>query len=569
MNVGGDFLVIGSGIAGLRAALSLAEAGDVVILTKADRSESNTGYAQGGIAAAMGPDDSPELHARDTLAAGDGLCVPEAVDILVHEGPRYVGELLDWGAAFDRAPDGQPALGREGAHSVRRVLHARDATGREIARLLWSRASTHPRIRVIDDALATDLVVTGGVCTGATFVTSGDTRGTASGGRTLLATGGAGQVFRETTNPAVATGDGIAMAARAGARIIDLEFVQFHPTVLSVPGAPRFLLSEALRGEGARLVNTAGEAFVERYEPAGDLASRDLVSRAIVREIERTGSAVYLSLAHLDQAFVRQRFPTIARACAQVGLDLARDPVPVSPAAHYVMGGVETDLNGETSLPSLFAAGEVACTGVHGANRLASNSLLEGLVFGARAAQVMTGASPSSSAPRHGGVASGSDGVTTRAAAAGTAAARTAATGTAIARAGVATAVGAPSVVASSDAAAAVLGARPISARGTIPTAGQVRDLMWRQVGVLRDGQSLERAVAQLEAWARALQRCRSSDGDESERRRIGNIVTTGLLMARAAWCRTESRGTHFREDFPARDDLHWNTRITDCLHVD
>src|SRR5688572_18606170 len=234
MHVRADFLVIGSGIAGLRAALSLAEAGDVVVLTKADPRESNTGYAQGGIAAAIGPGDSPELHARDTMAAGDGLCLPAAVNVLVREGPRYVRELIGWGAAFDRGADGRPALGREAAHSVRRVLHAHDATGREIARVLWSRVSADRRIRVVDDALATDLVTSGGPCTGAAFVTSHDARGVVLAERTLLATGGAGQVFRETTNPAIATGDGIAMAARAGARVVDLEFIQFHPTVLNV-----------------------------------------------------------------------------------------------------------------------------------------------------------------------------------------------------------------------------------------------------------------------------------------------------------------------------------------------
>ena len=517
MDVRGDFLVIGSGIAGLRAALSLADVGAVVILTKADPSESNTGYAQGGIAAAMGPDDSPELHACDTMAAGDGLCVPAAVDVLVREGPHYVGQLIDWGAAFDRTPDGQLALGREGAHSVRRVLHARDATGREIARLLWSRVSGNRHIRVVDDALATDLVVTGGRCAGATFVTTSDARGTASAGRTLLATGGAGQVFRENTNPAIATGDGIAMAARAGARVVDLEFVQFHPTVLSVEGAPRFLLSEALRGEGARLINRAGEAFVQRYEPAGDLASRDLVSRAIVHEAERTGSPVYLSLAHLDPAFVTQRFPTIVQACAQTGLDLTRDPIPVSPAAHYVMGGVDTDLDAGTSLPGLFAAGEVACTGVHGANRLASNSLLEGLVFGARAAEAMKAASR-------------------------------------------------PAPLSTSD---VIEDTIPGAGGGTIPSADEVRDLMWSRVGVLRDRPSLERAVAELQAWAGAVAGSRPSPGHQQELRRVRSILTAGLLIARAAWRRTESRGAHFRTDFPSRDDLHWKTRIAERLHVD
>jgi L-aspartate oxidase len=311
VGVRGDFLIIGSGIAGLRAAISLAEAGTVVILTKADPRESNTGYAQGGIAAAFGDDDSPELHARDTMSAGDGLCLAEAVDVLVREGPRYVRELIDWGVAFDRDARGQPALGREAAHSVRRVLHVRDATGRSLGQVLGQTAAGHPRVRVFDDALAMSLIVRGGVCRGATFLDRDGRVREADAERTLIASGGAGQVFRETTNPAIATGDGIAMAFEAGARVADLEFVQFHPTALNVAGAPRFLLSEALRGEGAWLVNQAGERFVQRYEPAGDLASRDPVSRAIVKEMQRTGAPVFLSMAHLDAAYVRSRFPTI------------------------------------------------------------------------------------------------------------------------------------------------------------------------------------------------------------------------------------------------------------------
>ena len=312
MRVTTDFLIVGSGVAGLRAAIALAEVGDVLVLTKADPGESNTGYAQGGVAAAVGPDDSPELHARDTMEAGDGLCRRDAVDVLVQDGPRYVRELLDWGAAFDRDDAGRPALGREAAHSVRRVLHARDATGREIGRVLWTRASKSPRVRVLDVAMVLGLRVDEGVCTGATFIDrSGEVHDVVAP-RTLLATGGAGQVFRETTNPAVATGDGMAMAFEAGARVADLEFVQFHPTVLSVAGAPRFLLSEALRGEGGRLLNASGERFVERYDPAGDLAPRDVVARAIVREQIATGSPVYLSMAHADPDYVRKRFPTIA-----------------------------------------------------------------------------------------------------------------------------------------------------------------------------------------------------------------------------------------------------------------
>ena len=527
MDVRGDFLIIGSGIAGLRAAISLADAGDVIVLTKADPSESNTGYAQGGIAAALGPGDSPELHARDTIEAGDGLCDPEAVDVLVHDGPRYVHELLEWGAGLDRDADGRPALAREAAHSVRRVLHARDATGREIGRLLWSRVSSNPRIHVVDDARVTRLRVTDGVCVGAVFTDrSGDQR-RVDARATLLATGGAGQVFRETTNPAVATGDGIAMAFRAGARVTDLEFVQFHPTVLNIEGAPRFLLSEALRGEGARLVNEAGERFMQRYEPAGDLASRDLVARAMVREAQRTGAQIYLTVAHLAPAFVRDRFPTIAQACRAAGLDLTSDRIPVSPAAHYVMGGVETDLHGRTSVPGLFAAGEAACTGVHGANRLASNSLLEGLVFGARAAVAMT-------APPE------APGFRTR---------------------------------------TSIVELAPASAGSTRPSAFEVRDLMWRSVGLLRDRQGLESAVGQLEDWWRAAWAETGAGAPEDtatgirngatagmDRHSVASIVTVGLLVARAALRRQESRGAHFRADFPQHDDLHWKRHVADLL---
>jgi L-aspartate oxidase len=514
VDVRGDFLVIGSGIAGLRAALTLAESGEVIVLTKADPAESNTGYAQGGIAAALGPGDSPALHAQDTIAAGDGLCDPDAVDVLVREGPKYVVELLAWGAQFDRDTDGSPALGREAAHSVRRVLHARDATGREIGRLLWSRVSANPRIRVMQDSGATDLMVANGTCVGARFVAGDTSVGTITAARTLLATGGAGQVFRETTNPSIATGDGIAMASAAGARLADLEFVQFHPTVMSVPGHPRFLLSEALRGEGARLVNEAGEGFMPRYEAAGDLASRDLVSRAIVREMDRTHASVYLSLAHLDRAFVHERFPTIARACADAGLDLAVDRIPVSPAAHYIMGGVETDLEGRTSVDGLFAAGEAACTGVHGANRLASNSLLEGLVFGARAAEAMN-------EPARAATLRSAD------------------------------AVGWPS------------GARrPPSI--DVPSADDVRALMWRNCGLLRDGPRMQAALTRLEAWHAIVGSAPASRVADAGFRRVRSIITVGLMIARAAHRREESRGGHFRSDFPNRDDIKWRKHISD-----
>jgi L-aspartate oxidase len=520
VGVRGDFLVIGSGIAGLRAALSLAETGDVVMLTKADPRESNTGYAQGGIAAAIGPDDSPELHFSDTIAAGDGLCVPQAIDVLVSDGPRYVNELIAWGVAFDRDSAGAPALGREAAHSVRRVLHARDTPGREIGRVLWQKVQSHRRVRVFDDALAMSLVTRGGECRGAEFVGRNGTLELVEAGRTLIATGGAGQVFRETTNPAIATGDGIAMAFEAGARVTDLEFIQFHPTALSVEGAPRFLLSEALRGEGAWLVNAEGERFVHRYEAAGDLASRDLVARAIVREVERTNAPVYLSMAHLDHDYVRRRFPAITDACKQAGLDLATDRIPVSPAAHYVMGGIETDLDGRTSIAGLFAAGEAACTGVHGANRLASNSLLEGLVFGARAADAMI-------APvRPGSGFAVLDQTMPRA----------------LRRGG------------------------SSSIDGGEPVTQTVRDLMWRHAGLLRSRDTLSDLVTRLSSWWAHLRDVRASAPGDRDVRRRSSLVIVGLLIARAALRREESRGGHFRTDFPHRDDIHWQKHVSDVL---
>ncbi len=513
-----DFLVIGSGVAGLRAALGLAEAGTVVVLTKADPRESNTGYAQGGIAVAMGEDDSPALHERDTMAAGDHLCIPKAVRVLVEDGRRYVQQLIDWGARFDRDEHGSLALGREAAHSVRRVLHARDATGREIGRVLWERVAADARIRVLDNTDVLSLIERDGVCTGATFVGADGRVQQVLASRTLLATGGAGQVFRETTNPTVATGDGVAMAFEAGARTSDLEFLQFHPTVLHVPNAPRFLLSEALRGEGGALINDAGERFVTRSEPAGDLASRDLVARAIVREMERTGGRVYLSLAHLDPDYVRRRFPTIAEACAQAGLDLAVDRIPVSPAAHYMMGGVQTDVDARTSLPGLFAAGEVACTGVHGANRLASNSLLEGLVFGARAAATMQDELRAAGLP--------------------------------------------PDVEPFRE--------RPGDAGDAGPAdAMAVRDLMWRHVGLVRTAEGLREAVTRLTGWRAAVTRESPPSAavpSDVNRWRLGRLMTVGLLIAHAALRREESRGGHYRADFPTRDDARWQRHVADVL---
>jgi L-aspartate oxidase len=520
-----DYLIVGSGIAGLRAAIALAPAGRVLILTKAEAAESNTGYAQGGIAAALGADDSVDLHAGDTMRAGDGLCDEAAVRVLVAEGPGYVRELMAWGARFDVDATGRLALGLEAAHSARRILHAGDSTGREIGMALWRQVIKLPAVATVNHALVTDLLVRDGAVGGVGFYDEGGKRHEVRARATLLATGGAGQVFRETTNPAVASGDGIALAFLAGARVADLEFVQFHPTALKVAGAPRFLISEALRGEGARLVNGRGEAFMSRYHGDADLAPRDVVARSIVREAERTGGDVSLSLAHLDPGHVRARFPTIAETCRQIGIDIATDRIPVGPAAHYIMGGIDTDEWGRTSLPGLYAAGETACTGVHGANRLASNSLLEGLVFGARAAQAMT-EPPRAAVP-------GPD-----------------------------------------RRAAGTVAVPPVTGNPADLDVAAVRDLMWRAVGLFRTGDGLTAAVARLDAAfaaSRTEQRARSAGEPHGEGGAMGvewwrryNLITVARLIARAALRREESRGGHFRDDFPARDDLHWKVHLVD-----
>jgi L-aspartate oxidase len=526
----GDYLIIGSGIAALRAAASLAGKGDVLILTKGGPREGNTGYAQGGIAAAVGPGDSPESHLRDTLAAGDGLCDERAVAVLVEEGRRYVRELIEWGAAFDRAADGSPALAIEGAHSVRRVLHARDATGREIGRVLWTRVSPMSNVRVADYARAVSVIVEDGRCVGVRFLQEDGQLAVARARCTLLATGGAGQLYRETTNPPVATGDGVAIAYLAGAAVADLEFVQFHPTALDVAGQPRFLLSEALRGEGARLVNADGEPFMLRYDPAGDLAPRDRVSRDIAREAQRTGKPIYLTLAHLDPSFVHERFPLISAACREAHLDLATDPIPIGPAAHYMMGGVVTDLDGRTTIPGLLAAGEVACTGVHGANRLASNSLLEGLVFGARAGATMRRSN-----------AQPIDAITLRG----------------FEQAATYEKRGQPPFFANT---------------GDSLEATRVRDLMWRQVGLFRDADGLNAALAALESAWRALARHLddpSSAALAPDEWETASLLTVGRLIARAASRREESRGGHFRLDFPERDDRRWHRRIMETRAQD
>ena len=505
--IGVDHLVLGSGIAGLRAALGLARHGSVLVVTKDQPTESNTGYAQGGVAVALAADDATDLHLGDTLQAGAGLVSAPAARVLVEEGPDRIRELAGWGARFDRE-GGLFHFTREAAHSRNRVLHALgDATGWEMVRALLDRAQHTARIEVRSFACSVDLVVADGAVVGCRFLSESGAETTVVARATLLATGGAGQVFAETTNPPVATGDGMAMARRAGADLLDMEFVQFHPTALAVPGAPRFLVSEAVRGEGAYLRNAAGERFT------AELAPRDQVARAIARETRAGRGPVTLDLSHLDPEHVRSRFPRIAATCARYGLDLTRDPIPVTPAAHYVMGGVATDLHGRATLPGLYAAGEVAGTGVHGANRLASNSLLEGLVFGARAAEAMA----------------------------------------ADARPG-------PAV---SLAAATPRRDPENKASETDPAAliATLRRRTWDSLGLERDGEGLRGLLADL----RRLEDAVAGRPGRRAAAEARNLVAVAQSMVVGALFREESRGAHFRTDFPEIDDarFHGHTLLT------
>ncbi len=498
-----DFLVIGAGVAGLRAAIELAEAGRVLVVAKEGLKESSSEYAQGGIAVALSDDDEVSLHEQDTIRAGDGLCDLDAVRVLVEEGPARIEELIAWGAEFDREGS-KLAFAREGAHSRNRVLHAHgDSTGQEIARTLYRKAASLANVEFRSFAAMTDLLVDGaGGVAGALVLEESSGRLLAMPARAvLLATGGLGRVFRETTNPHVATGDGVAAAYRAGAEISDLEFVQFHPTALHIEGAPRFLLSEALRGEGAILRNVAGERFMERYHPMKELAARDVVSRAIVSEIERTHAEhVFLDLTALGGEHIRARFPRIYETCLRYGVDLAREAAPVHPAAHYAMGGVRTDLNGRTNLKHLYAAGEAACTGVHGANRLASNSLLEGVVFGMRAGRAMRDAART--------VAEAADVRETK---------------------------------------------RPKMDEITL------RSLTWRDCGIVRTGAGLEEALERLDREACALPCVTVADYE------LRNMHQVARLIASSALARRESRGAHYRSDFPSQDEAFRVHSVVSC----
>jgi L-aspartate oxidase len=510
-----DYLVMGAGVAGLRAAIELADHGEVLVITKESLGESNTHYAQGGIAVAAQEDQADvKLHFEDTVSAGDGLVFEPAARVLVSEGPERVAELIGWGAHFD-SDAGRLLRTREGAHSRPRILHANgDATGAEISRSLAAYAHAHPRIRFAEWTMVTKLLVEDGRVIGAELATAKFVGGEShdrtriSSRSVLIASGGAGQVYSDTTNPEVATGDGLALALEAGAQLADMEFYQFHPTAFSVEGAPRFLISEALRGEGAYLRNDRGERFMERYHPLLELAPRDVVARAITREgLGEAGEArvVHLDMRHVKGIDLQLRFPGISRFLARYSLELSRDLIPVRPAAHYLMGGIRTDLMGRTTVRGLYAAGEVACTGVHGANRLASNSLLEGLVFGARAAEAMIEDSLPL-APLDGHVPK-----------------------TLTADAG--------------DAAFVVDHVRGLGRA------------MWADGGLLRSASNLGsgiRAQAKCEADIEYFEQQGKSSRQIFEARSLARVARAILCSALA---REESRGAHFRSDYPRRED--------------
>ena len=506
-----DVLVIGAGIAGLRAALEVPPHLEVLVVTKDNVAESNSRYAQGGIAGVRAPEDRFENHVGDTLVAGDGLCDAAVVDHVVREAPAEIDKLIEWGTHFD-LENGELALTREGGHSHRRIVHALgDATGHEVMRAIIAKSCAAPNMTILDDTLTVDLMTgpDSGACLGAVIWHPRTGKVCVWARQTILASGGCGVVYRETTNPPVATGDGMACAYRAGAVLRDMEFMQFHPTVLYVAGSARSLISEAVRGEGAYLRDVGGERFMLGADPRGELAPRDIVARAIFKRMAETRHPnVYLDLSHLPASLVESRFPGIAKACREFGLDIRRDRIPVRPGAHYMIGGVAVDAEGRTSVPKLWAAGEVTSSGLHGANRLASNSLLEGLVYGASCGR---GAAEAASAP--GGSYS----------------------------------VPPVKLTKANDGPAGFLDVADVT--------NSLRALMVRKMGIVRDAPNLAEASQDIAFW------CRYVLGREFDSRagwELQNLLTVAQLMTVAATAREESRGTHFRSDFPARDDANW-----------
>ena len=500
-----DVLVIGGGIAGLRAALGIPEPYRVLVVTKDEVRESNSQYAQGGIAGVLDPEDRFDNHIADTLAAGKGLCDPEVVEMVVREAPVRIGELIDWGTHFDEV-DGQVALGREGGHSHARIVHALgDETGREIMRAVIQKVRARPNLRVWANTFTLDLMTHGGRCRG--VLVWDRQRGLALvwARAVLLATGGAGQLFRETTNPPIATADGHAMAYRAGAELRDMEFMQFHPTVLYIAGSTRHLLTEALRGEGAYLRDCNGERFMPAYHPLAELAPRDDVSLAIAAQMSKTQHpSVYLDLSHLDADRIRSRFPGIDRLCRTFDLDIARDPIPVCPGAHYMIGGVSVDLSGRTTLPGLWGAGEVTSSGLHGANRLASNSLLEGLVYGSRAAEDIVAE---------------------------------------LRREGERPLEVPPISLASHQQGHARIDVGDVRE--------SLRALLWRRLGITRDVAGLAEAASRVDHWSRYIL---PQEFDDPAGWTLQNMLVVARLMIAAAAERRESRGVHYRRDFPRPD---------------
>ena len=496
-----DVLVIGGGVAGFRAAIEASKTCRVLVVTKDSLRESNSDYAQGGVAAVLSDDDSLEAHRDDTLRVGEGLCDTPAVNLVVAEGPERIRELVDWGGEFDRS-DGRLDLTLEGGHSKRRVVHAGgDATGAEVQKTLVRRVKSSPNITAWEYAFAVDLLVDDRGCFGAAVLKDRRELMLVRAKAVILATGGSGRLYRETTNPEIATGDGLAMAWRAGATVRDAEFVQFHPTTLYVAGSGRHLISEAVRGEGAHLVDERGDRFAFNYHPSGELAPRDVVSRAIVSHLAATnGSCVYLDLRHLGE-HAPKRFPGITKVCALFNLDLRRDRIPVMPSAHYHVGGVACDAFGRTNIEGLYVAGEVASTGLHGANRLASNSLLEGLVFGRIAGEHAAGRTDG---PRR------------------------------------------------------ELDLPP--PEKTLPGSvihvpdmvNSIRSLMWKAAGITRRGDGLKAALATLDAWDAYVGHCEFPDPRGFE---LVNLLTVAHLVVRGAAWREESRGAHFRADCPQKSD--------------
>jgi len=510
-----DVLIIGSGLAGLRSALEVDPQLSVLVITKDGREQSNSTYAQGGIAGVISAEDRFEDHVSDTILAGGPLCDRDVVERVIREGPQRIHELIEWGTNFDRSGDSL-ALSREGGHGRNRITHALgDETGKEVIRAVLARADESANIGIWENTFTVDLLTHEGACRGALVWNSQHGKTLIWAKQTILCTGGAGQIYRETTNPDVASGDGVAIAFRAGAEIRDLEFVQFHPTVLYIAGSSRHLITEAMRGEGAYLVDRHGHRFMPQYDQRAELAPRDVVSRAIVSQMERTRHPnVYLDLTHLDAGLVRRRFPGIAAICQDFDLDITRDRIPVRPGAHYMMGGVTVDGEGRTTVPGLWAAGEVTSSGLHGANRLASNSLLEALVYGTHAGR---GASRKAA-----GVA---DNFCTLP-------------------------MTNPRVAPSSE---------PLD---LADIRNSLKSLMWRNVGVRRSGESLDEAIENINRWCRYVLPRQFADPTGWE---LQNMLWVARAMIEAALQRKETRGCHVRTDFPDRDDEGWNRRITFC----